>query len=168
MPASALYINSQINITMPPLSISPDRDSYAPGETITATISLSLPKPAKARGIFATLACEERSRVQTTRVMTQHELMHERELGIPHTNDIKTEVHETSGMRFPQEKKIRPEGLFGSGIFKVEFQLPPDAPPTSREFGHDNKIHIWKLRAKLDIPLAPDINTEKEIFVSGL
>ncbi len=150
------------------LSLSLDRNSYAPGETISATISLSLKQPVKARGLFASLACNERSRVQAMRTMTPDEVTRERELGIPHSSDIKTEVHETSGVRFPQEKKIRGEGVFGSGIFKVEFLLPNDAPPTSREFGHDNKIHIWKLRAKLDIPLAPDENAVAEVFVSGL
>jgi hypothetical protein len=50
----------------------------------------------------------------------------------------------------------------------VRFTLPGDAAPTSHDFGHDNKMNVWKLKIRLDIPFALDENAEAEIFVEGL
>jgi hypothetical protein len=150
------------------IELTPDCDSYSPGSTIIAKISLSLPKPTKARGIFATLVCSERSREKVTKVIDQYDFAREHELGVPRTTELRTEVQERSRERYRQEKQVAGEGTFQSGEYQVQFQLPEDAPPTSREFGHDNKIHIWTLSVKLDIPLALDANNSKEIFVSGL
>jgi hypothetical protein len=100
--------------------------------------------------------------------MTPDEIDREAGLGIPHTTDIKTEVRERSGNWFFQEKKIAGEQILYKAELSASFQLPHNAMPTSYEFGHDNAIHIWKLRVRVDIPLALDMNAEKEVFVEGL
>ncbi len=144
------------------------KPGYAPGETISAQIRVSLKKPVKARGIVATLVCVERRLEKRTRVMDAYDHRENQELGIPRSTHLETEMHESSKAWFKQEKKVSEEGMYKEGTFNVEFELPRDAKPTSHAFGHDNLIHIWTLRVKLDVPMALDENAEKEVFVSGL
>jgi hypothetical protein len=150
------------------LKISLDKPTYSPGGTITAVIALSLDKPTKARGIFARLFCTERNMVKLSKVMDQYDLDRAAELGTPYSGTIKWREEERDSVFYDQEKKISNEGDYSSGIFVARFALPANAPPTSREFGHDNKITEWKLSAKLDIPLAPDTSHAVEVFVEGI
>jgi hypothetical protein len=150
------------------ISVSLDKESYIPGETVLAEISCRLPKLTRARGIFVSLTCIERKRVQTRRTMDQYDLDRARELGLPTTTHIKTQVEERDSEWYFKELKISGEGSYLEGTFTAEFTLPKDAPFTSLEFGHDNLIHVWKVRAKLDIPFAPDQNAEADLIVEGL
>ena len=50
----------------------------------------------------------------------------------------------------------------------MQFDLPANATPTSLEFGHDNKITMWKISAKLDLPFATDESCDADVFVEGL
>ncbi|MCX8175528.1 MAG: hypothetical protein N3E51_04975 [Candidatus Micrarchaeota archaeon] len=150
------------------ISISLDKPEYMPGETIRASITLKLQKPTKARGIYATLSCHEKHRVTEHRIMDKYDFDREKELGLFRETHISshTAVHEKT--LFEKEVRVAGEGVFSSGDYPLSIELPKNAPPTSHEFGHDNKIHIWKLSVKLDIPLALDLNAEREIFVGGL
>ncbi len=150
------------------LAITLDRDSYAAGDTVRAAVSLTLKKPVRARGLFARLVCVERHKVTEQRIMDAYDYARERELGgfkETHLQPVTT-VHEN--VVADMKRDISGEGEYSSGERVVEFALPPNAQPTSHEFGHDNKTFVWKLSVKLDIPLAIDENAEKEVFVEGL
>ena len=151
------------------LLIDPDSVSHAAGDTMTASITVILEKPVKARGLFATLVCNERKLVKSTVVLDKYDFERDKEMGQPYSSHMETKTEELGRTAYEQEKKICGERTFsGEEAFTVQFTIPKSAPPTSREFGHDNTIHIWKLRAKLDIPLALDENAEAEIFVEGI
>lgn len=149
------------------MSITLDRDSYAAGDTVQATITLVLKKPVRARGLVARLVCVERHKVTEQRIMDNYDYAREKELGgfkETHLQAV-TSVHEN--IRFEAKKDIDGEKEYAGGEYSVSFQLPQNAAPTSHEFGHDNKTFVWKLSAKLDIPFAIDENAEKEVLSKG-
>ncbi|MFA6489291.1 MAG: hypothetical protein WCT52_01275 [Candidatus Micrarchaeia archaeon] len=149
------------------MKITLDRGSYRAGETVNASVELKLDKPVKARALVVEFACFERKKVKVTRELDEYDYARRRELGLVYTSNVTTEVVEEGARRFHQQKEFS-GGEFSGGVYDVGFTLPPDAPPTSKEFGHDNKTFVWKISAKLDIPLALDVNTETEVFVEGL
>jgi len=151
------------------ISISLDSPTYPAGGFITATVGAILKKATKARGLYATLYCTEIKQVKTQVVLDKYEFDRDREMGQPYSSHMETKTEVRESVIFSQEKKICDEHEFsGEENFTVQFILPKNAAPTSREFGHDNAIHIWKLRVKLDIPMAPDEHADAEVFVEGL
>ena len=150
------------------ITITPDKPSYAAGETVLAKITLSLGKATKARSLVATLSCTERHRVTEQKIMDKYDFDREKEMGGFKETHMYTTTSEHSSALFSEKKEISGAKEYSSGEFSVSFAIPARGPPTSHEFGHDSKIHIWKLSAKLDIPFALDENAEKEIFVEGL
>jgi len=151
------------------ISISLDRASYSAGDTISATISVRQQKPLNARSLSATLVCAERKQVKTTVVLDRYDYDRDREMGQPYSSHMETKTEERSRTAFEQSKQACGQHTFsGEEQFIVQFLLPQDAKPTSYEFGHDGAIYVWKVRAKLDIPMAPDEHAEAEVFVQGL
>lgn len=151
------------------ISISLDRASYSAGDTMSATISVRQQKPLKARSLTATLSCKERKQVKTTVVLDRYDYDRDKEIGQPYASHMETRTEERTRSAFEQAKQACGEHIFsGEESFIVQFLLPMDAKPTSYEFGHDNAIYVWKVRAKLDIPMAPDEHAEAEVFVQGL
>jgi len=151
------------------ISISLDRAAYAAGDTIIATISVRQAKPLPARSLSATLVCNERKRIKTQVVLDRYDYDRDKEMGQPYSSHMETKTEERARAAFEQEKQICGQHTFsGEETFTVQFTLPQSAAPTSHEFGHDNAIYIWKVRAKLDISFAPDEHAEAEVFVEGL
>jgi hypothetical protein len=151
------------------ISITLDQASYAAGGVVNATISVRQKKPLKARGLIATLICTQRKQVKTQVVLDKYDFERDREMGQPYSSHMETKTEVRESILFSQEKKICGEREFsGEENFSVQFSLPANASPTSREFGHDNTIHVWTLRAKLDIPFAIDENAAADVFVEGL
>jgi hypothetical protein len=151
------------------LSISLDRAAYAAGDTITATISVRHAKPVAARSLSATLICSESKQVKTTVVLDRYDYDRDKEMSIPYSSHMETKTEERQRTAFRQEKQLCGRHTFSSEEhFTAQFEIPANAHPTSREFGHDAAIHLWKVAAKLDIPLAPDEHAEAEVFVEGL
>lgn len=149
------------------MKITLDRSSYRAGETVNVSVQLKLSKPVKARAIVVEFACYERKKVKVTRELDDFDYARRRELGLVYTSNVTTDVVEEGTRKFYQIKEFS-GGEFMEGAFDVSFTLPQDAPPTSREFGHDDKTFVWKVSAKLDVPLALDENAEAEVFVEGL
>ena len=151
------------------ISISLDRASYAAGDTITAAIGVRENKPLGARSLTATLICSERKLLKTQVMLDKYDFERDREMGQPYSSHMETKTEERARIAFEQEKQICGKHTFsGEENFTVQFALPPSAFPTSHEFGHDNLIHIWTVRVKLDIPMAIDEHAEAEVFVEGL
>jgi hypothetical protein len=151
------------------LAISLDKRYYSPGETVAATITVRQAKPLKARGVFASLVCHRRRKIKTTVVLDKYDFERDREMSQPYSSHMETRTEEREEDIFRQEKQAcGPRTFSGEEAFTVQFALPQNAQPTSHEFGHDNKTHVWKIAAKLDIPLAPDENAEAEVVVEGL
>ncbi|MFA5930664.1 MAG: hypothetical protein WC861_07330 [Candidatus Micrarchaeia archaeon] len=151
------------------ITISLDSSSYPAGGIINAAIGVSHKKAVKARGLYATLSCTERKQVKTQVMLDKYDFERDREMGQPYASHMETKTETRENDVFSQEKKISGEREFsGEETFSVQFTLPQNAQPTSREYGHDNAIYIWKLRVKLDIPFAIDENAEAEVFVEGL
>jgi len=150
------------------LSISLDRASYSPGDTITATISVRQAKPLEARSLSATLICTKREKVKTQVVLDRYDYDRDKEMSIPYSSHMETKTEQRQHAAFEQEKKVSGQRTFsGEETFTAQFTLPASAAPTDREFGHDNTIISWKIRAKLDIPFAFDENAEAEVAVEG-
>jgi len=151
------------------ISITLDSPSYSAGGIINASILVSQKKATKARGLYATLFCTERKQVKTTVVLDRYDYDRDREMGQPYSSHMETKTEMRENVIFNQEKRICDAREFsGEETFTAQFVLPKNASPTSHELGHDNLIHIWKLRVKLDIPFAIDENADAEIFVEGL
>jgi len=151
------------------ISISLDRSSYAAGDTVTATIGVRQAKPLSARSLSAALICSERKLVKTQVMLDKYDFERDREIGQPYSSHMETKTEERARRAFEQEKQACGAHTFsGEESFTVQFVLPANAQPTSREFGHDNAIYAWKVHAKLDIPMAIDEHAEAEVFVEGL
>lgn len=150
------------------MAIELDATSYMPGDTVRARIRVKPDRPVKARGLYAELVCSERRRKVEQRVMDNYDFEREKELGGFKETHMVSQTSEHESTLFRKEIKVAGENDYSDGEFEAVFTLPGNAAPTSHEFGHDNKIHVWKLRAKLDIPLAIDENAETEVFVGGL
>ncbi|MFA6907436.1 MAG: hypothetical protein WC263_01270 [Candidatus Micrarchaeia archaeon] len=151
------------------ISISLDSSSYPAGGTINAAIIVSQKKAVKARGLYATLSCTERKQVKTQVMLDKYDFERDREMGQPYASHMETRTETRESIPFSQEKKISGGREFsGEETFSVQFVLPANAAPTSREYGHDNAIYAWALRVKLDIPFAIDENADAEVFVEGL
>lgn len=150
------------------ISVILDKNEYSAGETIEATVELNLSRVVKARAIFAKLTCNEKKKTKHTRHIPRDEIEEKRRLGlyteVPFTQ---VEIIESRTI-FKDEKKIADNGNYLKEKFTIMFKLPSDAASTSREFGHDNKITIWNLHVKIDIPFAIDITVDKEVFVAEL
>lgn len=151
------------------ISISLDRAAYAAGDTITATISVRQGRPVEARSLTATLTCSERKLVKSQVVLDRYDYDRDKEMSIPYSSHMETKTEQRVRTAFEQERKLCGKRTFsGEENFTAQFSLPANAAPTSREFGHDNAITLWKLRAKLDVPYAFDDNAEAEVMVEGL
>ncbi|MFA5076865.1 MAG: hypothetical protein WC488_00350 [Candidatus Micrarchaeia archaeon] len=146
-----------------------DKTGYAPGEEIKGTIKLGLDKPIKARGIFVSLHCHEKHKIKYVRNIPLDEVEEKRKLGLyispPY---IMTEERVEEHEHHHEEKKIAGEGTYLNEEFTFSMTLPADARPSSKIYGHDDRIVEWFVKMKIDIPLAPDINESKEVYVSGL
>lgn len=145
-----------------------DKGSYWPKDEIGAKIVLEFSKPVKARGLYTKLVCTEKKRTETLRHMDTHDYRVESELGVPRSSHMKKEVREEKRIIFEKEEMLCGEQEYSGGEYDVKFVLPPNARPTSTEYGHDNLIHLWKIKVRLDIPWALDKNAEKAVFVEGL
>lgn len=148
--------------------ISLDKPSYRAGETVVATVHVKLDKPVSGRGLFADLICRERKRVKYRTVMDKYDYDREHELGVARSSHIQETKSEEERIWFKESKRLSDVKDLREGDFQVQFVLPKNAPATSKEFGHDNLIHVWRIKAKIDIPFRIDINSEKEVFVEGL
>jgi len=151
------------------LSITTDKQQYMPGDIINIEVRFTGNKTIKARSLSATLWCAERKRIQRTRVIDSYDFAREKELGMAPTTNVRTETLEEERTPYERTNELAGSREYNSGeTFSGKFIIPGNAPATSHEWGHDNKIDIWKLKAKLDIAWAPDENSEIEIFVGGL
>lgn len=149
------------------LKINLDKAAYLPGETVNVSVELGLKKPVKARALVLEFACYERVKRVERHVMDQYNYDREHELGIPVSRHIDSHVIEEGERKFYQKKEFS-GGEFSNAVFEAAFVIPEGAPPTSLEFGHDSKTFVWKVFAKLDVPLAVDKNAEADVFVEGL
>ena len=144
------------------------KPSYWPGEEVEAEIVLSLRNPVRSRGLYGIVDCVEKKHVVTKKYLDQYDYDRMKELGVTPSTNIQVSHREEQNKLFHREFKISGEREYYKETFPVRLFLPKDAVPTSHDFGHDNKIHVWRLRVRLDIPLAIDKNAEAEIFVEGL
>ncbi len=149
------------------ISILTDKPSYRFGETIHATIEIKLGKPTKARGVVAELACEEETIHKTTVVIDKYNLDREHELGVPYSGVVKTEEEKNSQTTYDKDIVISGEGTYHNNTIETKIPIPSSGRPTSHEYGHDNRIVVWTLSVKLDIPMWPDEGAEKEVFIEG-
>ena len=145
-----------------------DKESYNPGEEIHITVELHFDGPVKARAIYAQLYCMEKFKRTTTRAVPYAEIQEKKRLGLYVDEGYTQEERIDEQNKMVVEKKLGGEKSYRTDELKASLRLPGNANPTSHEFGHDNKITVWKLDIKVDIPLAPDIHEVKEIFVAGL
>lgn len=159
------FLSKQANVLLARIRVMPDHHSYLPGGTIRATIRIHLKKPLEARSLSARLYCVQTSKVTSAYVMDSYDYQMDKELGIPRSTHIRNSSSNVQKVIHSERKKISGHSTYQSGDYVVEFPLPHSAPRTRHSFGHDGKKAIWKIDAKLDVPLAPDISATKEIAV---
>jgi len=145
-----------------------NKNEFYPGETLNGRIRLKIKNPLEVRAIVATFYCHEKKKTMGYVPITIDEKRRIEELGMVVTSPVKMVETFSENDIYKMEKKIAPKGKYSLERFDFFFEIPKTAQPTSYDFGHDNKKIIWKIKVKLDIPLAPDINIEKEIKVLGL
>jgi hypothetical protein len=150
------------------IKITFSKSSYWPGEEVDAEIFVSLGKPVKARGLYGVVEGIERKHVVTKKYLDHYDYERMKEMGVTPSTNITVSHREEHNKIFHKEFRIAGEKEYSKETFTVKFLLPKDAAPTSHDFGHDNKINIWRLKIRLDIPFALDENAEAEIFVEGL
>lgn len=150
------------------IEIFTDKEEYMPGEVIRARVQIRLDKPVKIRGVHAYLILLEDIKSKTTRAVPLSEVNERERLGLYTDVQFTYEERVDHHAHTVSESLLDGEGAIHEKEYQLSMRLPDDASPTSREFGHDNKIVLWNLDVKLDIPLAPDIHGVKEIFIGGL
>lgn len=150
------------------ITIDLSKSEYRAGEEVAAIIRVHLENPVQARGVYASLTCMEKKKVRYTRYMPHAEIEERRKLGLYTDVPFRQEERVEEGVAFSEEKRVAGEGNYQRWEFMVKFRLPGNASPTSHEFGHDNRINVWKLHVKLDVPFALDVNADKEVLVGGL
>ncbi|MBI5051353.1 hypothetical protein HZC08_01200 [Candidatus Micrarchaeota archaeon] len=153
---------------MAEIEITTDKQDYSSDEVILAEITLNFKKPVKARKIIASICCHEKKKVKNQTTIPPDELRRQRELGIPFTTHLREVETFEESIAYNVEKEIAKEGIYQNEKFKVFFEIPKKCIPTSYVMGHDNKVHKWKLKIKVDVPLRLDLHAEKEIFLTGL
>lgn len=153
---------------MQPIVIELDKTSYVADDTVKAKIMLRLSEPINSNGIYATIYCYEKRKIEKYAPIPPDEILRMKELGIPIATHVKKIEETTEGNVHSEERKIAGKGRYFNQTFEVEFKLPKNAAPTSYALGHDNKISIWRIKVKIDIPFALDISAEKDVFVAGL
>lgn len=153
---------------MQQIVIEPDKKSYHPDEIVKIKIMLKLKELVNANAIYAIVYCYEKKKKEKYVPIPHDEMMRMKELGFHITTNIKRIEEYVEGKVYNDEIKIAGKGKYLNQIFEAWVRLPPNATRTSYVFGHDNKINVWRVKVKIDIPFAPDINVEKEIFVAGL
>ena len=149
------------------ISIRLDKPSYRFGETINATIEIKLGKPTKARGVVAELACEEETIHQHTVVIDKYNLDREHELGVPYSGVVKTEETKDTQTTYDKDITVAGEGTYLQNTIEARIPIPTSGRATSHEYGHDNRIVVWILSVKLDLPMWPDEGAETEVFIEG-
>lgn len=150
------------------ISLLLDKEKYMKGDKVNLKIILNLEKPINVRGVYASLLCHEKKKIVLVREMDHYDYNEEKSLGLLRSTNIKKTVDYRDDIIYREDKVVAPAGIYFKEEFLINFYIPHNAPPTSKEYGHDNKINFWELEAKLDIPLAFDKRAIKEIFVEGL
>jgi hypothetical protein len=143
-------------------------DSYNPGETVMLFARFKSDKPVKARSVSVILICHEKEKKTELHHIPHDERRRMEELGLVVTTPVKPVDVFSDKDTYKKEKTIKIEKEISDERYEFHFELPKDAHPTSYEMGHDNRLTNWHLLAKIDIPMAPDINKKKEIIVKGL
>lgn len=149
------------------INIETNQNQYLPGETIQARAKLKFDKPVKSRGVYAVLYYHEKKKIVNYSSIPPDEIRRMKELGLEVTTTVKTiETLEEKDV-IVVNKKIH-SGDVTDQLFTFSLYIPEHSPATSYIWGHDNKIVVWYLKIKVDIPMSPDINEQKEIAVGGL
>ena len=130
------------------LTIIPGKPSFVRGQDFIATVKFDAKSPVACRKFTATLVCVEKTNLKGMQLKANAEV---------HTEKL-----------YELEQVIAGDGKLAPGKYYVSIKIPDNAPPTDLEFGKDNKIRVWTLHVKLDIPMAPDENAQKEITVAGI
>ncbi|MFA6530423.1 MAG: hypothetical protein WCT31_01740 [Candidatus Micrarchaeia archaeon] len=151
-----------------PIKIETNKEEYFPGDNLHVRFNLIFQKPVKARAIIATLVCSEKIKKIEYRSIPYDEKKRMEELGVVVTSPVKPVEVFRDSESFRAEKKIAGQGEYADQGLETFFEIPQNAHPTSRMYGHDDRITAWKLHVKIDISMSPDINAEKEIIVGGL
>jgi hypothetical protein len=161
----ANFLKKQITTIMGKLRITLDKENYKPGETILAKINIKLNEPIEARELITRLYCIEIEKVTKTYVMDIDDYRYEKELGMERKTHIAKKTFLVEKIIYNETKKVKGTAKYHDEEIPVEFKIPISAYKTTHEFGVEKRKIIWKIDARLDIPFAFDMKTEKEVIV---
>lgn len=159
-----MFGKGEINITI-------QRTGYAPGDTVSGNVALTLKKPVKARGVSISLIGEQKN----TRVG-----------GMPGSKDMSTTTQRIRIYDFKQQLDSEKEYSQGQE-YRFEIKIPadiqstkPQMPELGGKLGQGLKVAQaaaamtgaiplqqtkWYLLAKLDIPGGMDIKKTADITI---
>jgi hypothetical protein len=157
------FLEGQINAVSSKISISPRDTGCSVGGRVSAIIILELKKPVHARALSARLYCVEEKKVQTTREMAVDDYRQDRELGVHRSTHLRTTTSVSETVAYAETKEVSGEKEYKSGRYEVEFSIPSSAPG-SQPWSGGRKV-VWRMEAKLDIPMSMDVSSREEIEV---
>jgi hypothetical protein len=135
------------------MTLSLDKTSYSHGETISGTAKLSLKKPKEARGVFAVIFAERKTRNSNGNYSSQRIF----DFSVP----LDVEREYLAGdkeypfqIQVPEKNKIDIEGKVGTAIKAVQALGSMMSPVR------------WYVEVKLDIPKGIDIAKKQQIMVN--
>ena len=147
------------------IDISIQKTSYAPGDTISGSVNLTLKNQVKAREITISLMGEyktevaykrgiDRVTVRARKWQTSDTIKLTRKAGP--TYDV---GHKTEHVRFCAFKEqLGGEGEYNqSGRYEFKIKIPTDTP--------DSSSVMWYLLAKLDIPRGRDVTKKVRVKI---
>lgn len=134
------------------LDVTTDRQSYSPGEVVRATLRGTATRDLQIQGLTVSLVYAERFEYKT---QTRDSDGDRRITTRTATNEADVTVMPITGPALVVPGEIGP--------YEVELPLPPGPLPGSGE--GDITVVRWYVRAKADIPRAPDTNGETSIVV---
>jgi len=148
-----------IQIAKGKIAISIQRFNYAPGDTISGNVALTLKKPVKAREVSILLVGEQQ--------ITQEQYTESRSIIFGHKKSRGTSTNTESVYEFKQQLDGEKEYSQGQEYYLFEIKIPADI--LDKEVQMTGAIQsfpaMWYLVAKLDIPGGLDISKRVQITI---
>ena len=131
------------------------KTTYAPGESITGTITLQLDKPTKSKGVFVELTSTETKTGRNSK--GQSTTMNYTQMWSRAPLDVEKEYPAGQLMTYQFSLQAPSRGAPFNPIGGLWRSITKDSSPPSKDY---------KIEGKLDISMGFDVNTSREIKIN--
>ena len=146
---------SQILNDLTKIEVEIPKTTYAPGETITGTITLLLDKPTKSKGVFVELTSTETKTGRNSK--GQSTTMNYTQMWSRAPLDVEKEYPAGQLMTYQFSLQAPSRGAPFNPIGGLWRSITKDSSPPSKDY---------KVEGKLDISMGFDVNTSREIKIN--